>query len=303
MNEKQIRDAFSQIATDHEMDVRIKTAVLSENETKKSSQTERQAHRRSARRSRSDFWKRTAAIAAAAVITLTGVSQIPQVQTFAGSIAEKFTTVFELDEEKVVVVSEFRQPGKKFKPDWKKFDTLAEAEEMMGIKLLKYDKGYEGDCSWGFYPCETEDGELYLVQLENDFYVLGDLKDVELRLHSEPDTNNSIQYTAGSKFRSPIACDIAIRVASDSALEKDFWGYETETKDWLKEYDAEKYYCKNLDTEVILYESETDGPSGWEQVESKKTAFMIIIYKGIEYNFCGQVSLDTMKQIADNLHE
>lgn len=303
MNEKQIRDAFVQIATDHEMDARIKTAVLSENEAKKSSQTEMQMHMRSARRSRSDFWKRTAAIAAAAVIALAGVSQIPQVQTFAGSIAEKFTTVFELDEEKVVVVSEFRQPGKKFKPDYKKFDTLAEAEEMMGIKLLKYDKGYERKNGWTFFPSETSEGEIYEVLLTNHYYVLGDLKNIKFSTSSDPAVGNTVYFTAGKKFRSPISCQMTIRVAADSAKDAAYPGYEEKRIDWLKEQNAEKYYCENLGIDIILYEIETDGPAAWDRVKTAKTASMKFIYKGIEYDFMGQVSLDTMKQIADNLHE
>lgn len=303
MKERQIRDGFSQIKVSAEMDERMRERIKAQARGAESSDEQVCRAERPRKRIRSElFWKKASVIAAVGIIGIAGISQIPQVQTFAETIAGKFVTIFDLGDEKIEVESDYVKISQEMSDEWNKYGSLTKAEETLGIKLLKYDKSSEENHSWSFYPDTTTEGEIYGVTVTNYSYILGDLKRVQTKKNADPAIGNTISYEAGEKFRSPISCQMIIRAEAESATEDLYPGYETNNIDWIAEFDAEKYYCENLNTEVILYEIETDGPAEWDLVEPAKTAVMQFIYEGVEYHFMGQVSLDTMKELAEHLH-
>lgn len=299
MNESRIKDAFETMNTTQEMDQRILTAVNSGKETQKG---------RPQRRSRRFY--RSLALAAAIVLTLFTVFQIPQVSTYAETMLKTFTNVFRIQGKEVKTEGKYMELDEDAGNDMKKFDKLSQVEEKMNVKLLKYNEGYDENlawlyCPWVDYIDQKADEKIYGVSVTNDYYVLGDLKNVEINVHKDDSTVNSIVYEKGKSFGTPIKCQITI-YTSDYDEERDgAAGIENGILNYdsvINQDTATTYQCKNLNTEVILYEIKTDGPAAWEQTESFPVTFMIFSYEGITYEFCGQVSKDTMKEIADNLH-
>lgn len=295
MVEKDIRDAYESIKINGDMDKRIKEAILTE-ESSARNPLPKTKHQ-------SGFWKRTAVIAAATVITLTGASQIPQVQTFADTIAETFTTIFRLDGEDVEVKSEYVVADEDASKQDEKFDNIKQIEKELGVKLLKSDQSFEEKNSWSYYPMVTNEGELFAATLTHGYYILGDLKGVQPNYFADPNTVNNIQYEAGQEFRSPIQYQMLLRIETDNPDEIDIESYRINDISWTKDEHAVKYHIENLDADAVMMTVKTDGPSAWEQNELADTTFMMFVYKGVEYHFCGQVSMDTMKEIAENLYE
>lgn len=299
MNENRIRDAFETMNTTKEMDRRILEAVHSGQETQKG---------RPRRRSRR-FYHRLA-LAAAIVLTLFTVFQIPQVATYAETIVKTFTNVFRVQGEEIKTEGKFLELDEDAGNEMEKFDTLRQVEKKINIKLLKYDQGYEKNLAWQYSPWTDysegiPDDEIFGVTITNDYYILGDLKNVKINSHQEASTVNSIIYEKGKNFGTPIKCQIIIYTSAFYEARDGDGGMENGILDYdsiINQETATTYQCKNLDTEVILYEIVTDGPAAWEQVEGFPVTFMILSYDGITYEFCGQVSKDTMKEIAENLH-
>lgn len=299
MNESRIKGAFETMHTTKEMDQRILAAVASGQETQKG---------RPRRRSRR-FYHRLA-LAAAIVLTLFTVFQIPQVATYAETIVKTFTNVFRVQGEEVKAEGKFLELDEDASNEMEKFDTLRQVEEKIDIKLLKYDKGYEKNLAWQYSPwTDFFEGkpcdEIFGVHVTNDYYILGDLKNVKIISYKEPSTVNSIVYEKGKNFGTPIKCQITIYTSEFYEARDGDGGMENGILDYdsiINQETATTYQCKNLDTEVILYEMVTDGPAAWEQVEGFPVTYMILSYNGITYEFCGQVTKDTMKEIAENLH-
>lgn len=299
MNENRIKGAFENLNTTEQMDKRILEAVHGGQETQKG---------RPQRRSRR-FYHRMA-LAAAIVLTLFTVFQIPQVATYAQTIVKTFTNVFRVQGEEVKTEGKFLELDKDAGNDMEKYDTLHQVEEKIDIKLLKYDQGYEKNLAWLYSPWTDYSGgkpgdEIFGVHVTNDYYILGDLKNVKINSHKDSSTVNSIVYEKGENFGTPIKCQITIYTSEFYEARDGAGGMENGILDYdsiINQETAITYQCKNLDTEVILYEVVTDGPAAWEQVEGFPVTYMILSYDGITYEFCGQVSLDTMKEIAENLH-
>lgn len=292
MIEKDIRDAYDSVKTSSEMDKRIMAAVL-EREPLDSSKLKRRA-----------FWKRITAIAAAAVITVCGVSQIPMVQSFAESAAETFTAIFRLDGEDIRVKNEYVIKEKNISQESRKFDSLRQAERELDIKLLKYNDSFEEKNCWWYSTQVTEENEVFCVHLVNEYYILGDLKNVKTASLPDSDTWNRIKFSAGKEFRSPVNCSIMVRAEIDHPVETTVAGHEVNDFYQLENQSAMKYHIKNLDTDAVLYTVKTDCyTTGWTVNQPEEVVVMLFIYKGVEYTFDGQVSEDTMKDIAENLHE
>ncbi len=299
MNENRIKDAFETMNTTEEMDQRILAAVASGQETQMG---------RPRKRSRR-FYHRLA-LAAALMLTIFTVFQIPQVATYAETIVKTFTNVFRVQGEEIKTEGKFLELDEDAGNEMEKYDTLHQVEEKINIKLLKYDKGYEKNLAWQYSPWTDYSGgkpgdEIFGVHVTNDYYILGDLKNVKINSYKEPSTVNSIVYEKGKAFGTPIRCQIIIYTSEyyeardgDAGMENGILDYDS----IIDKETATTYQCKNLGTEVILYEIVTDGPAAWEQVEGFPVTYMILSYDGITYEFCGQVSKDTMKEIAENLH-
>lgn len=288
MNESRIKDAFETMDTTQEMDQRILTAVISSKETQKG---------RPQRRSRRFY--RSLALAAAIVLTLFTVFQIPQVSTYAESALKSFSKIFYVRGNEVEMEGKYMRISDDADKTWKKTDGLGQIEKSLNIRLLKYDGSYEGENSWSYYAgmLEGDDGEIQEITLTNHYYILGDLKDIETKTSGSAMVENQIFYTSGELFKTPISCQITIKVEAEER--------KKDVTEKISDFDsakAIKYRCKNLDTEVLIYKVDTDGPSSWDQTRIREMTNMVIVYNGIEYHYLGQVSKDTMKEIADNLH-
>lgn len=288
MNENRIRDAFETMNTTKEMDRRILEAVHSGQETQKG---------RTRRRSRR-FYHRLA-LAAAIVLTLFTVFQIPQVATYAETIVKTFTNVFRVQGEEVEMEGKYIRISEDADKTWKKTDGLKEIEKNLNVRLLKYDESYEGENSWNYYAgmIEGDDGPIREITLTNHYYILGDLKNIDTTVFNSASTVNSISYTSGKIFKTPVSCQIVIKTEAEAEVEED-----VEVVTDFDSTEATKYRCKNLEADVLLYSVETDGTAAWNQVRVREMTSMIVFYEGIEYHFLGEVSMDTMKEIAENLH-
>ncbi|MFR1725356.1 hypothetical protein [Emergencia timonensis] len=288
MNESRIKGAFETMHTTKEMDQRILAAVASGQETQKG---------RPRRRSRR-FYHRLA-LAAAIVLTLFTVFQIPQVATYAESVLKEFTKIFYVQGDEVEMEGKYIRISEDADKRWKKTDGLKEIEKNLNVRLLKYDESYEGENSWDYYAgmIEGDNGPIKEITLTNYYYILGDLKNVDTTVFDSASTVNSITYTSGKIFKTPVSCQIVIKTEAEAEE-----GEDVEVIPDFDSAEATKYRCKNLGTDVLLYRVDTDGPAAWEQVRVREMTNMVIFYEGIEYHFLGEVSMDTMKEIAENLH-
>ena len=311
MREEQIREAFLQAGTDAETDQRVLEKILGgrEMEPVGACGGEWTAHtRRQGTRDQKAAWRKGIAAAAVLAALLFGAAQIPQVATYADSAIEYFTAIFRSDGLELRQEGGFLQISGTAGTKWQKFETLSQVEEEAGLTLLKYDGADEGRGSWAYYAA-TENSKLGMRDIPYEFfftnhcYVLGDLRNVSVERQAMADTMNTIRYEPGEVYRSPISCQIVVltdrykelsgdRDLDDGVIEIDTGGAE-----------AKRYYCENLDTEVLIYETYTDGPAAWDQVKSVKTACMKFYYKGIYYNYMGQVDTETMLEFARALHE
>lgn len=315
MNEESIREAFLQVHTDEAADRRVLRSILKDESQRGGSEGVRsdrdgQQARRSMRKGASVFSRRKKGMAAAAIaaVLLFGAIQIPQVATYADSVIEGFTAIFHFRGHEVKQEGGFLRTREDASRKWQKFDSLSEIEDEIGLKLLKYDGADEREDSWEYYTAleETPGGireEVYEYVFTNGFYVMGDLQNVSVQSYASADTGNQISYEPGKVFRSPIYCQIIVltdrygKLSADEDLEDGAMDIE------LENTKAELYYCENLGTEVLVYQAYTDGPIAWNQVESRKTTFMRFYYKGVYYEYCGQVAVETMLDMARQLHE
>lgn len=288
MNEDRIKGAFETMKTTQEMDQRILEAVRSGQETQKG---------RPQRRSRRFYHH--LALAVAIVLTVFTVFQIPQVATYAETVLKEFTKIFYVQGDEVEMEGKYIRISEDADKTWKKTDGLKEIEKNLNVRLLKYDEGYEGENSWDYYAgmIEGDNGPINEITLTNHYYILGDLKNVDMTVHSSADTVNSISYTSGEIFKTPVSCQIVIKTEAEAEVEED-----VEVVTDFDSAEATKYRCKNLDADVLLYSVDTDGPAAWEQVRVREMTSMIVFYEGIEYHFLGEISMDTMKEIAESLH-
>lgn len=288
MNENRIKGAFENLNTTAQMDKRILEAVHSGQETQKG---------RPQRRSRR-FYHRMA-LAAAIVVTLFTVFQIPQVATYAQTVLKSFTKIFYVQGEEVEMEGKYVKISEDTDKSWKKTGGLAEIEKNLNVRLLKYDKCYEDEYSWSYYAgmIEGDRGPIEEITLTNRYYILGDLKDVQTTVDGAAYIGNGISFTSGREFKTPVSCQIMIKTEAEAR--------NGDNIERVEDFDDKKlitYRCENLDTEVLLYRINTDGPANWNLVKPREMTSMIVFYDGIEYHFLGQVSMDTMKEIAENLH-
>lgn len=292
MNEERIREAFLQIHTEQDADRRIVEEILAGKDA----------------RSKKKTWQRSIAAAAACMLLMLGAVQIPQVGTYADSAIEYFSAIFHADGQELAQDGGFLHVSEDASTKWQKFDKLSQIEEEVGLKLLKYDGADERKGSWDYYAATEESLQgikdaAFEFNFTNRYYVTGDLQNVRLKEFTSADTVNTISYEPGKVFRSPISCQIIVltdkykKLSGDRSLDDGIMEIDTGGAE------AKRYYCENLDTEVLIYETYTDGPAAWNQVESRKTACLKFYYKGIYYDYMGQIDTLTMLEFARALHE
>lgn len=307
MNEERIREAFSQVHTDAAIDRGVMERILRNGYQSREKGAHPDSEGKAARR-RFSLRQKGVAAAAIAAILLFGAVQIPQVATYADSVIEGFTAIFHFRGHEVKQEGGFLHISEDAGRQWQKYDHLSEIEDEIGLKLLKYDGADERKGSWTYYTSSAKESgnikeEVYEYTFTNRYYITGDLRNVSVQSYGSADTVNQISYEPGKVFHSPISYQIIILADKYGELSKDR-DFEDGNKDIdLEDVKAELYYCENLDTEVLIYQVYTDGPVAWNQAESRKTTFMRFYYKGVYYEYCGQVDVETMLDMARQLHE
>ncbi|MDE7425817.1 MAG: hypothetical protein K2N51_19325 [Lachnospiraceae bacterium] len=248
------------------------------------------------------------ACAVAAAIMVVGVLQAPSIATASRQLAEQFTnkfTAYTEDGEDVDIEmkGEYLKINANAKKTNCKMDSLKTAEKELGLPLLKSKDAYEEKNCIAYNALLSESGELYQVELIDDFYVLGDIKDVNTEMFSQPDDVNDIRFHEGKEYRSPICMEIVVRLNSNEDVEHP--EYDGVTADFSEDKDVNVYEIKNLGVKAVLSTVETAGV-WWDydlNTVMRSCAYAVFVYKGIEYRYMGAVSQDTMKTFLEGLAE
>ena len=274
MREDRIKDAFGYIQTSEEMDEKVLSSVINRE-----------------RKGKSKNWSKVAIAAAMAIAVLT-VAQIPQVSSYADSVMKTFTNIFYSGS------TEVKQEGNYYDLEYawekeRKFDSLGEFEEVWKLPLLKSPLATEESNSWSFWPSQTSKGNFFGITLTNRFYITGDLQDVKTQ-------GNEIWYEKGELYKTPVNCQILIKTLCKEEItpemDMDYNGYTRSVSD-----NAKEYYVKSLDTNVLITREPSDGLVVWNDDNIAEMTGMWFTYEGIEYHYTGDVSAETMLEIAEGL--
>lgn len=292
----EIRQAYDCIDTTSEVDARIRENVLTAVEN---------ASEKDSRKIRGKFlYGKMIAVAAVAAICV-GIFQIPSVSAKAEEIWKSFTNryIFSDSGEIVEMTGKYIPIHEDASKEERKYDTIADVEKELGIDLLESPDAYTGDSDLiGYSPYLSDDNQIYGVYIQDQFYLLGDLQNVETYIYESMDSSNEISYDAGDEYKSPVSMEIYLRGNGESTI--DYEGQELECigVNWELNH-AQLYKCENLGINIVLDSIESDGIAVWRNnnVQVRPMSTMYFVYDGVEYRFFGEVSLDTMKEIAENL--
>lgn len=242
---------------------------------------------------------------AAAFALLVGIYQIPSVNAAVNDFISSFTNKVKINNETVEMTGEYKPIKTDACKENRKFDTLSDVEKELGMKLLKSEQAYEGDKHLIDYnPHISESGELYGAIIMDDFYAIGDLKNVKIKTFKEFSDVNSIKYDSGAKFKSPISTEITVRTLTGNEDNK---SGDHELEYYGKDEDfgasgSEIYEIKNLGVKAVISVVEGSGtPNSWNTEDSVDMIHAMFVYDGVEYKYYGVVSRDTMKTFLDGL--
>lgn len=281
MREGKIKDAFEYIQTSEETDEKVISAVI---------------NRPGKQRPRN--WSKVAIAAAMAVAVLT-VAQIPQVASYADSVMQSFTNIFYSGGTEVKQEGNYYDLEYAWKED-RKFDSLSEFEEKWNLPLLKSPLAMEEKNCWSFWPSQTNNGNFFGITLTNRFYITGDLQGVKTKTTVLPTQGNEIWYDKGEVYKTPVNCQILIKTLCEEEItpemDMDYNGYTRPVP-----YNAKEYYVKSLDTNVLITREPSDGLVAWNDENITEITGMWFTYEGIEYHYTGDVSVETMIEIAEGL--
>ncbi|MFQ9514976.1 MAG: hypothetical protein ACLRZ9_04015 [Eubacterium sp.] len=249
-----------------------------------------------------------AAVVAAAFAMLIGIYQIPSVNAAVDNFIGKFITRVEIENETVNLAGDYIKINQNACKENKKFDTISDVEKELGVKILKSPEAYEEDKNLIVYnPHISEKGELYGAIIIDDFYALGDLKDVKTTTYKESYYGNSIKFESGEDYKGPIATEIKIRAEGKKNddnyqdRELDYAGSSWDLSEKEKK-SAELYGMKQLGIKAVMFTIKTEGSSAYEDSGTvTDETIVLFVYDGIEYLYHGRVSYDTMKDFLDEL--
>lgn len=166
-------------------------------------------------------------------------------------------------------------------------DSFKTAEKELGLPLLKSEDAYEEKNCIAYNALLSESGELYQVKLIDDFYALGDIKDIKTEMFSQPDAVNDIRFHEGKEYQSPIAMEIVVRLNSNKEVE--CLGYDGVTADLSEYKDVNVYEIKNLGVKAVLVTIKTNGV--WRDYDlntvMRSCTCAVFVYKRIEYRYMG----------------
>ncbi len=256
------------------------------------------------------FPGRWVAVAASAAIVL-GMFQIPSVKVAAINLIEKIAYRVSWGEGSEADLSiEEKAVNGDLPTESVKYDTLSEAEKVIGIDFLRSDKEYTDGGNLIEYTTEmNENGDIYGIWLQDDFYSLGDITDVSVQTTEKPDVGNMIEYKQGEVYKTPIGMQLAILTDNAKAQEGGLLGFSgMKAVDISKAegfIDAEDYHIASIDEDAVVatMEGEGIGPATWESDgHLPMTATIgVFTHDGVEYLFMAETTHEGMIKFLETL--
>lgn len=169
--------------------------------------------------------------------------------------------------------------------------SIDEVEELVGIKLLKYDKATSNDVEYELIT-NKEINSKYKERVERIY-----IRQLDFYKDEQYGWNESIGIHNGFS--------LSIRMISDKADESTILSYLEEMNTTQGKRVIEEYYSDNLDTKVILYDyvCNYDGCNDRDYSE----IYAMFVYKNIRYEFSGyfneEVPIDKLKEMIEDMHE
>lgn len=260
------------------------------------------------------------AAAAAVLVLAAGMMRIPVVASATQSLVNRFSDVIILkldqddDATSMIVYSGTAKYLDVMKQDAPKkeckMDSLTAVSEALGVGLLQSEDAKEEKNCISYTPYVSEDGVLNGVNIKDDFYALGDIRDAKYNISEDPEESNTVSYCPGEKYQSPIKVEITVRASNEDGVDEENDELDdcgrTETLTGEAEIQVKEIYeIQNLGgVQAFLSEDETDGVSTWEkregaEIQSCTSAYFT--YGGVEYRYVGAVSMETMKEFLEGL--
>lgn len=251
-----------------------------------------------------------AAAAASAAVVL-GMFQIPSVKAAAIDLIERIAYQVSWGEDSGADLSmEEKAVNQDLPTEAVKYDTLSEAEKVIGINVLQSDQEYTDGGSLIKYTAEmNENGDVYGIWLQDDFYSLGDITNVSVRTTKEPDAGNMIEYEQGEVYKTPISMQLAILTDNAKAQEGGLLGFTgmkavdiSKTEGFIN---AEDYHIAGIgeDAVVATMEGEGIGPAAWESDDHlpMKVTIGVFTHDGVEYLYMAETTHEGMKKFLETL--
>lgn len=168
--------------------------------------------------------------------------------------------------------------------------TLDEAEKMIGIKFLKYDKSASDEVGCDFIT-NSEINSKHRGRVERVYVYQPYFYNEGYGWNESIGTNNGFK--------------LLIRTISDKAEESTILSYLEEMNIIRGKRIIEEYYSDNLDTKVLLYDYACDYDGCQDREYSE--LYAMFVYNNIRYEFSGvfndEVPIDKLKEIIENMHE
>ncbi len=300
MNVQDYQNMYEKIEMPKEMDERIRERMINEMNGKKVT--------------KGNNYRAGLAVAAAFAVMVC-ITQFDTVAAAAERVVEFFKYTFVMNDEDGNAVNVDMKGGfvtlsDNASKDVDYMDSVKEAGDAIGMKLLDTDVACMHEDCVQYTPYLTEDDEVYGVMLSDKLYAVGDLQDVTLHRREGEDGVDWMEYNPGSSYQTPVSAQITIRTDKDLAGDYDNneIGYVSKsqkidlTSSDASTFEPEVYEMKNLGVNAVLYSIETDGPVSWNITDGTvKCSVAVFVYEGVEYVYMGGMNHDTMKAFLDTL--
>lgn len=203
-----------------------------------------------------------------------------------------------------------------------KMDSLEEVSDVLGLDLLQSKDAHEQADCMQYTPDVSDSGLLSRINIQDVFYVLGDVREPEIKVYKDKD--NTISYREGKNYHSPIRMEITIMTSRE--LEEDvviegegredvtihklgnggllFNSMEKEDGA-LSTLSQEVYLIENLGVDAVLSSaSDVPGDDIWNKQDGEELSHLVeayFVYAGVEYRYTGDVSVKTMQEFLEGL--
>ena len=267
MKNKLYQSMYKKIHTSEEMDERIRNSVVQ----------------------KKLYWGNYNFVgkAAVAVVVLTFILCLPNLQTRAMEMWETFSNYFVVDkgeDENSVIEMEGGYLALSPTATKKecKMDSIMQVSKNLGVSLLYSTQERKENNGISYYPHVSKKGVLNGVNLINNFYAEG-----------------------------PIALEIIIRSKDNTGVdynnhELEYAGVKWSLVEGESISDIHLYEIPQLGVNAIFFTTQSEGPELWEEkgieVVEPLTG-VVFMYEGIEYKYLGAISQEEMKVFLNTLQK